>query len=81
MILEGLPSEYDPFTISINTRVYTYTVEEIEALLMAQESKIEKQIKSLDSAPIAFMAQISNSTSYSPNYGRCASERGAYGRG
>uniref|UniRef100_A0A803QHI8 Reverse transcriptase Ty1/copia-type domain-containing protein n=1 Tax=Cannabis sativa TaxID=3483 RepID=A0A803QHI8_CANSA len=47
-IFKGLPSEYDTFIISTNTRVEEYTVGEIEALLLASESRIEKSGKELD---------------------------------
>uniref|UniRef100_A0A803NFV9 Retrovirus-related Pol polyprotein from transposon TNT 1-94 n=1 Tax=Cannabis sativa TaxID=3483 RepID=A0A803NFV9_CANSA len=42
VIFKGLPSEYDTFIISSNTRIEGYTVAEIEALLLASESRIEK---------------------------------------
>uniref|UniRef100_A0A803NT75 Integrase catalytic domain-containing protein n=1 Tax=Cannabis sativa TaxID=3483 RepID=A0A803NT75_CANSA len=42
-IFKGLPSEYDTFIISTNTRIEGYTVGEIEALLLASESRIEKE--------------------------------------
>lgn len=48
-ILNGLPEEYDTFVISINSRSESYVVEEIEALLLAQEGRIEKHSKELDS--------------------------------
>ena len=42
VILGGLSSEYDAFVTSINTRVDPYSVVEIEALLLAHESRIEQ---------------------------------------
>uniref|UniRef100_A0A803PCU8 Retrotransposon Copia-like N-terminal domain-containing protein n=1 Tax=Cannabis sativa TaxID=3483 RepID=A0A803PCU8_CANSA len=47
-IFKGLPSEYDTFVISTNTRIESYSVAEIEALLLASESRIEKNDKELD---------------------------------
>uniref|UniRef100_A0A803R258 Uncharacterized protein n=1 Tax=Cannabis sativa TaxID=3483 RepID=A0A803R258_CANSA len=47
-IFKGLPSEYDTFGISSNTRIENYTVGEIEALLLASESRIEKSSKEID---------------------------------
>uniref|UniRef100_A0A803Q9W1 Integrase catalytic domain-containing protein n=1 Tax=Cannabis sativa TaxID=3483 RepID=A0A803Q9W1_CANSA len=47
-IFKGLPSEYDTFVISTNTRTEQYTVGEIEALLLASESRIEKSGKEID---------------------------------
>uniref|UniRef100_A0A803P354 Retroviral polymerase SH3-like domain-containing protein n=1 Tax=Cannabis sativa TaxID=3483 RepID=A0A803P354_CANSA len=41
-IFKGLPPEYDTFIISTNTRIEEYSVAEIEALLLASESQIEK---------------------------------------
>ena len=37
-ILDGLPSEYETFTVSVNTRTDPYTVDEIEPFLLAQEA-------------------------------------------
>ena len=34
-IFEGLPQDYETFIISVNSRLDPYTVEEIEALLLA----------------------------------------------
>lgn len=48
-IFNGLPEDYDTFVISVNSRSETYMVEEIESLLLAQETRIEKHIKELDS--------------------------------
>uniref|UniRef100_A0A803QC19 Retrotransposon Copia-like N-terminal domain-containing protein n=1 Tax=Cannabis sativa TaxID=3483 RepID=A0A803QC19_CANSA len=47
-IFKGLPSEYDTFVISTNTRLESYSVAEIEALLLASESRIEKSDKEVD---------------------------------
>lgn len=43
-ILDGLPGEYDAFVTSVLTRKDDYTIVEIESLLLAQESRIEKSI-------------------------------------
>lgn len=48
-VLNGLPREYDTFVVSINSRSENYIVEEIESLLPAQEGRIEKHSKELDS--------------------------------
>ena len=47
-ILDGLPSEYETFTVSVNTRSDPYSVDEIESLLLAQEARIERINKPLD---------------------------------
>lgn len=51
-IFNGLPKEYDTFGISVNSRSNTYTVEEIESLLLSQESRIERRAKDLDTNPM-----------------------------
>ena len=48
-ITNGLPSEYNTFFLTINSWIEDYSVEEIESLLLAQEDKIEKHNKRLDS--------------------------------
>lgn len=42
-IFNGLPQEYDPFVTSVMTRTEPYSIDEIEALLMAQEERMKKQ--------------------------------------
>ena len=44
-VFERLPQEYETFIISVNSRIDPYIVEEIETLLLAQETRIEKNIK------------------------------------
>lgn len=56
-IFNGLPEEYDTFVRSVNSRAELHSVEEIESLLLAQEAKIEKHSKDLDSALINLAAQ------------------------
>jgi len=46
-ILDGLPEEYDSFITSVTSRLDPYTIEDIEALLLAQEERFDKH-KSLD---------------------------------
>ncbi|KAL6321385.1 hypothetical protein AAG906_016440 [Vitis piasezkii] len=65
VIIDGLPSEYDTFFLTINSRTEDYLIEEIESLLLAQEARIEKHNKSLDSET-AFV----NITQGSGNFGR-----------
>lgn len=43
------PIEYDTFIILVNSSPEDYTVEEIESLLLAQETRITKHFRSLDS--------------------------------
>ena len=42
-IFEGLSSDYETFILSIETRKEAYSVDEIESLLLAQETRIEKR--------------------------------------
>uniref|UniRef100_A0A803PEU8 Integrase catalytic domain-containing protein n=1 Tax=Cannabis sativa TaxID=3483 RepID=A0A803PEU8_CANSA len=49
-IFNGLPSEYNVFITSVNTRTNAYSVAKIEALLMAQEVQLDKAVKELDIA-------------------------------
>lgn len=57
VIFNGLLEEYDTFVISVNSRLESSSVEEIESLRLAQEARIEKHAKELDSAPINFTTQ------------------------
>ncbi|XP_060964178.1 uncharacterized protein LOC133033461 [Cannabis sativa] len=47
-IFNGLLAEYDVFVTSVTTRKDAYTVPEMEALLMAQSARIDKNAKALD---------------------------------
>lgn len=55
-IFNGLPQEYDSFITSVMSRSEPYSIEEMEALLMAQEERIEKQ-KQESNASNAFSMQ------------------------
>ncbi|KAL6312925.1 hypothetical protein AAG906_030885 [Vitis piasezkii] len=59
-IFDGLSYEYNTFVVSVNSRNDLYTVAKIESLLLAQENKIEKHSKELDSTNQVNMAKISN---------------------
>ena len=58
MILGGLSIEHDAFVISVNTRMNPYSVAEIEALLVAHESRIEQAQQKLNSK--LFQAHVAN---------------------
>lgn len=49
-IFEGLLSKYDNFITAINSRIGSCLVDEIELLLLAQETHIENHSKSLNFA-------------------------------
>lgn len=42
VVLAGLPEEYRPFVITVNTRLEPYTVDEIESLLITHEALLEQ---------------------------------------
>lgn len=45
----GLPEKYDTFMLFVNSTPDIYTMEDIDSLLLAQETRIEKHSKELDS--------------------------------
>ena len=52
-IFNGLPSNYDNFIIAVNSRQASYTVAEIEAVMLSQESRLEKHARYLDSSSLS----------------------------
>ena len=86
VITDGLPSEYDTFFLIINSRIEDYLVEEIESLLLAQETRIEKHNRNLNSKTASInVAQVlgnfgkynfshgkafTSNNQFSPNFGR-----------
>jgi len=65
-ILDGLPDDYDGFVTSILSRTEPYTVEEIEALLLAHEERLEKH-KQADNV---FQVHATTSSWHSSTRGR-----------
>lgn len=66
-IFNGLSVEYDTFIVSVDSRPEEYSVDEIESLLLAQETRIEKHIKNLDSNQVSVnlaMHENSNKKAY-----------------
>lgn len=51
-ILEGLPQEYDALVMSVWCRFDSFSVLELESLLLAQESRIEKNSKAIESISV-----------------------------
>lgn len=49
-VFDGLPMEYETFMVAINSRLDPYTVDEIESLLLSQESYIQRRNRSNDLA-------------------------------
>nr|KYP56410.1 hypothetical protein KK1_002649 [Cajanus cajan] len=81
-ILDGLSEEYDPFITFVLTRTEEYSVEQIEALLMAQEERLEKHKRSEGDPLQANLAQGSFHTRKQPNnQGRGFNNNGTNGRG
>jgi len=66
-ILDGLPEDYDSFVTSVTSRLDPYTIDDIEALLLAQEERFEKH-KKADSNLI--LANTASGPSYSFGKGR-----------
>jgi len=60
--LDGLPEEYDAFITSITSRLDPYTIEDIEALLFAQEERFEKH-RSLENSLVQANVAYNNWTS------------------
>lgn len=60
------PQEYDTFLISVYSRSESYTIKEVESLLLAQEGRIEKHSKELNSysASVNFAASDSQNRKY-----------------
>jgi len=48
VVLDGLSDEYNSFITSVTSHLDPYTVADIEALLLAQENRIEKAKQSVD---------------------------------
>lgn len=66
-ILDGLPNEYDNFVMNVTMRNESYTIAEVEALLMNQEEMIEKHKRTIENSNnnqviTANVAQSSSST-------------------
>ena len=49
-IFNRLTNEYDAFVVFVSSRTDSYFIQEIESLLLAQEARIEKNRKDLDSS-------------------------------
>lgn len=65
-ILEGLPEEYTSFIVSVTSRSDSYSVIEIESLLLAHEERLEKFKKDVTPALSANIAQTSSQKNQSP---------------
>ena len=58
IILDGLPSKYDSFKLALRTRSDVLSVEELNALLNAEEKVIKKRSNSVDPASMAVAANF-----------------------
>ena len=72
-ILDGFSDEYDSFITSVTSHLDPYMVADIEALLLAQESRIEKAKQSVDhilqaNVPSSFSPYNSSSTNHHPSF-------------
>lgn len=84
IILQGLPPEYDALVTCISSRFEPLSLEELEALLLAQESRLADQKQALEnSAPIVNLAQHPSQGRGQNSYFRGSNRggRGFRGRG
>nr|POF16950.1 hypothetical protein CFP56_17207 [Quercus suber] len=58
IILDGLPSDYDSFSSAIRTRSDVLSMEELNALLNAEERVIKKRSNGIDSVSMAMAANF-----------------------
>ncbi|KAF7838902.1 Retrovirus-related Pol polyprotein from transposon TNT 1-94 [Senna tora] len=83
-ILDGLPEEYEGFVTSISLHTTKYTVPEIHALLLAQETRLDKFKKNVEvvSANVAQTQDNAKSRNYnrssSQNRGGSQNNRGSF---
>lgn len=79
-IFDGLPDEYESVITTVISRTDSYTIDEIEALLLAQESRLEKKVQvqlsnnsksELSSAITANVAQSKNNGGRNSNGAFC----------
>lgn len=68
VLLDGLPSEYESLVnlISMNTKFQSLTIQEIGALLQAQEARVDKNLKTA-AAEFSVNAVNTGSNSLTPN--------------
>lgn len=79
-IFDGLGDAYDPFILAITSRNEPYTVDQIEALLLAQEARFEKNSKPTEvTANIAFNKSSSHGGNHSSRGGFRGGNRGFRG--
>lgn len=45
VLIDGLPNEYESVVTTVLSKTENYSVDEIEALLLAQESRLEKKLQ------------------------------------
>jgi histone deacetylase 1/2 len=77
-IMDGLPEEYDSFVTSVTSRLDPYSVNDIEALLMAQEERFERHKKSEQFVILANTASASQNCTYNKGRGDSQNHRGGY---
>lgn len=65
-IFDGLPPEYETVLLSFETRVEPFTVEDVESILLAQESRIEKRASSTTDMSL----NVAHLTHFSGSQGR-----------
>lgn len=89
-IFNGLPDEYESVITTVLSKTESYTIDEIEALLLSQETKLERKmhVQILDSnkndtsgSITVSVAQIKNLSARGPNGGFNGSPFNSRGRG
>lgn len=70
-ILDGLPDEYESVVTTVISKVESYTVDEIEALLLSQENRLEKkvQLQILEASKIEANSSITANIAQTENVG------------
>lgn len=77
-ILDGLSEDYDGFVKSVTSKIYPYSVQDIEALLLAQEERFDRHSLQEQQIVQANVAFTSNNTSR--NFSRSPSSQNRGGR-
>jgi hypothetical protein len=72
-ILRGLGSDYDPFVISVNTRVDSLSIEELYGHLLVHEQRLDHNLTAID-----LIVTGANTVSCSPSYCGGRNTRGSY---
>ena len=81
IVLDGLPSTYDSFSSAIRSRSDVLSVEELNALLNAEERVIKKRSNGVDQVSMAMVANFHSQGFPRGRGGRNYNQRGRGARG